>query len=108
MVQLIDFGWNQVAVAYTSVMMIFIPLLGVIIFHIFYYTRISKLSFVQKVFKWTSKEKPKENLTNNDPEELDGYQLVRSAAGNQELPTINNILHHLNQPAQNQVNTGTQ
>ena len=92
MVQLIHFGGNQVAVAYTSVMMIFILLLGIIVFHIFYYTRISKLSFVQKAFKWTSsmllKEKPKENLTNNDPEELDGYQLVRSAAGDQELPTI--------------------
>ena len=50
----LDFGGNQVAVAYTSVMIIFILLLGVIVFHVLCYTRLYKWSFIEKSFKWTS------------------------------------------------------
>ena len=87
----LDFGGNQVAVAYTSVMIIFILLLVVIIFHIFHYTRLYECSFVEKAFKWISKlleKHSKQEPPNNAPEELDGYQLERSAAGDQELPTV--------------------
>ena len=102
----LDFGGNQVAVAYTSVMIIFILLLGVIVFHVLRYTRLYKCSFVEKAFKWTSskllEKKPKEQPPNDAPEELDGYRLERSAAGDQELPTITYSFIEINQPAQNQ------
>ena len=101
-----DFGGNQAAVAYMSVMIIFILLLGVIIFHVLRYTRLYKLSFVEKAFKWTSskllEKKPKEQPPNDAPEELDGYRLARSAAGDQELPTVTYSVVEINQPAQNQ------
>jgi hypothetical protein len=88
----LDFGGNQVAVAYTSVMIVFILLLGVIVFHVLRYTRLYKCSFVEKAFKWTSskllKKEPKEETPNDGPEELDGYRLVRSAAEDQNLPTV--------------------
>ena len=88
----LDFGGNQIAVAYTSVMIIFILSLGVIVFHVLRYTKIYKCSFVKKAFEWTSskllEKKPKERPLNDAPEELDGYRLVRTAAGDQELPTI--------------------
>ena len=102
----LDFGGNQVAVAYTSVMIIFTLLLGVIIFHVFRYTRLYKCSLVEKAFKWTSskllEKRPKEQPLNDAPEELDGYRLERSAAGDQELPTITYSVVEINQPAQNQ------
>ena len=102
----LDFGGNQVAVACTSVMIIFILLLGVIVFHVFRYTRLYKCSFVMKAFKWTSskllEKRPKEQPLNDAPEELDGYRLERSAAGDQELPTIMYSVVEINQPAQNQ------
>ena len=41
---------NTIAIAYTSVMIIFILLLGVIVFHILHYTRLYKCSFVEKAF----------------------------------------------------------
>jgi hypothetical protein len=44
----LDFGGNQVAVAYTSVMIIFILLLGVIVFHVLRYTRLYKCFFVKR------------------------------------------------------------
>ena len=102
----LDFGGNQVALAYTSVMIIFILLLGVIIFHVLRYTRLYKCSFVKKSFEWTSskllEKKPKEQPLNNAPEELDGYRLERSAAGDQELPTITYSVVEINEPAQSQ------
>ena len=102
----LDFGGNQVALAYTSVMIIFILLLGVIIFHVLRYTRLYKCSFVMKSFEWTSfkllEKKPKEQPLNNAPEELDGYRLERSAAGDQELPTITYSVVEINEPAQSQ------
>ena len=77
----LDFGGNQIAVAYTSVVIIFILLLGVIIFHIFRYTRLYKCSFVEKIFKWKLLEKKPEQepLLNDTPELLDGYQIERGA-----------------------------
>ena len=102
----LDFGGNQVAVAYTSVMIIFILLLGVIVFHVLRYTRLYKCSFVEKAFKWTSsklmEKKPKEQPLSDAPEELDGYRLERSVARDQELPTITYSVVEINQPAQNQ------
>ena len=102
----LDFGGNQVAVAYISVMIIFTLLLGIIVFHVLCYTRLYKWSYVEKAFKWTSSKlletKPKERPPNDAPEELDGYQLERSAAGDQELPTITHSVVEINQPAQNQ------
>ena len=102
----LDFRGNQVAVAYTTVMIIFILLLGVVVFHVLRYTRLYKLSFVEKAFKWASskllEKKPKEQPPNDAPEELDGYRLERSAVGDQELPTITYSVIEINQPAQNQ------
>ena len=101
-----DFGGNQVTLAYTSVMIILVLLLGVIIFHVLCYTRLYKCSFVKKSFKWTSskllEEKPKEQSLNDAPEELDGYQLERSAAGDQELPTITYSVVEINESAHSQ------
>ena len=94
----LDFGGNQVVVAYTSVMNTFILLLVVIVFHVLRYTRLYKWSFVVKSFKWTFSKlierKPRQEPPNNAPEELDGYQLVRSTAGDQELPTITYSVIH--------------
>ena len=102
----LDFGGNQVAVAYTSVMIIFIHLLGVLVFHVLRYTRLYKYSFVEKAFMWTSskllEKKLKEQPPNDIPEELDGYQLERPVAGDQELPTITYSVVEVSQPAQNQ------
>ena len=102
----LDFGGDQVALAYMSVMIIFILLLGVIVFHVLRYTMLYKCSFVENAFKWTSskllEKKPKEQPSNDAPEELDGYQLERSVAGDQELPTITYSTVKIRQPSQNQ------
>jgi hypothetical protein len=70
------------------------------------YTRLYKCSFVKKTFEWTSskllEKKPKERPLNDAPEELDGYRLERSVAGDQELPTITHSVVEIIQPAQNQ------
>ena len=102
----LDFGGNQVAVAYTSVIIIFILLLGVTVFHVFRYTRLYKCSFVEKVFKWASskqlEKKSKGQPANDAPEELDGYQLLRYAAEDQQLPTVTHTSVEINRTAQNQ------
>ena len=80
---------NQIAVAYTSITIIFILLLGVIVFHVSHYTRLYKCSFIEKAFKWISSqvlEKPKQQAPDDAPEELDGYQLVRP--DDQQLPAV--------------------
>ena len=48
--------------------------------------------------------KGQKNNPYDDPEELDEYQLERSVAGDQELPTITYLSSdvEINQPAQNQ------
>ena len=101
----LDFGGNQAAVAYTSVMIIFILLLGVIVFHVLRYTRLYECSFVEKTFNWTSskllEKKQIEQAPNNAPEELNGYQLERTAADDQQQPTVTFSVIELTQPAQN-------
>ena len=102
----LDFGGNEVAVAYASVMIIFILLLGVIVFHVLRYTKLYEFSSVEKAFKWiTSKlleKKPTQEPPNDVPEELDGYQLERTSAGDQEPPTITYSVVEIRQPTQNQ------
>ena len=99
---------NQVTVAYMSVMIIFILLLGVIVFHILRYTRLYTCSFVEKAFKWISsklmEKKLKQKSPNNAPEELDGYQFERTAnaAGDREQPTVTHTVVEIHQPTQNQ------
>ena len=90
----LDSGEDKTAIAYTSIMIIFIFLLGIIIFHILRYTRINKCSFVERIFNWTSSEiiekRPKQGVPSDGPEVLDGYQLCRrrSTAGKQQQSTI--------------------
>ena len=102
----LGFEGHQVVVAYTSVVSIFILLLGVIVFHISYYTRLYKCSFVEKAFKWASskliEKKPKQEFLNDVPEELDGYQLERSAAEDQELPNTTYSVIEIGPPTQSQ------
>ena len=102
----LDFGGNQVAVAYTSVMIIFILLLGVIVFHVLRYTRLYKCSFVEKGFEWTSsklqKKRPKQEPQNDAPEELDGYQMERAGADDTELPTITHTVVEIYRPSHDQ------
>ena len=104
----LDFGGKQVAVVYTSVMIIFILLLGVIIYHVLRYTRLYKCSIVEKAFKWTS-SKILENKLNEQPpndslEDLDGYRLVRSPSGEQNLSIIitHTSIEISQEPVQNQ------
>ena len=47
-------------------------------------------------------KKPIEQPPNDDPEELDGYRLERSAAGDQELLTVTYSIIEISQSAQNQ------
>ena len=105
----LDYGGNQVAVAYTSVMIIFILLLGVIIFHVLRYTRLYKCSFVEKAFKWINsklmEKKPIQEPSNDAPEELDGFQLERTTAGDQELPTVTYSTIELPKTTENQEET---
>ena len=44
---------------------------------------------------------PKEWPPNDNPEELDGYQLERCVAGDQELPIITYSVVEIDQPDQN-------
>ena len=84
-------------------MIIFILLLGVIVFHIFRYTRLYKCSFVEKAFKWISSkllEKPIQEAPGDVPEELDGYQLERP--DDQELPAVTYSIVDIRQPDQKQ------
>ena len=105
----LDFGGNQVAVAYTSVTIMFILLLGVIVDHVLRYTRLYKCAFVEKAFKWLTtkliEKKPRQESPNDAPEQLDGYQLERTTAGDQELPTITYSVIEIHQSTQNQEET---
>ena len=104
----LDFGGNQVAVAYTSVMIMFILLLGVSVFHVLCYTRLYKCSFVQKAFKRISSNlmnnKPKQNPPRDAPEELDGFQLERTVnvARDRQLPAVTRTVVEIQQQTQNQ------
>jgi hypothetical protein len=96
---------SQAAAAYTSVTIIFIFLLGIIAFHVLRYTRLYECFLVEKSFEWISSKledkKPRNESHNDVPEELDGYQLERTVAGDQELPTITYSVIEVNQPVQN-------
>jgi hypothetical protein len=80
-------------------------LLGIIAFHVLCYTRLYECSLIEKSFKWTSSKledkKPRNESHNDVPEELDGYQLERSVAGDQEMPNITYSVVEISQPAQN-------
>ena len=90
-------GGNQIAVVYISVMVTFVLLLIVIVFHVLRYTRLYKHSFVEKAFKWMSLEKkPKQEVPNDAPEELDGYQLERPE--DQELPIVTHSTIEIHKP----------
>ena len=88
----LDSGGDRTAIAFTFIMIIFILLLGIIVFHTLRYTRIYKCSFVNKTFNWISskltEKMSKKEVQSDGPEELDGYQLDRFAAGEQQLPNI--------------------
>jgi hypothetical protein len=101
----LDVERSQAAVAYTFVMIIFILLLGVITFHVLRYTRLYECSLVEKSFEWISStvedKKPRSESHNDAPDELDGYRLERTVAGDQELPTTTYSVVEISQPAQN-------
>ena len=96
---------NQVAAAYISVVIIFILLLGVIMFHILRYTRLYTCTFVEKAFKWTSfklvDKRPRQVPPDNAPEELDGFRFERSVAGDQQLPAVTYSEVEISQTDQN-------
>ena len=76
----LDFGGNQVAVAYVSVLIIFVLLLAVIIYHILWFTGLYKFSFVQHPLKWIAsklagKKSTRENLDKDEAGEVDGLLL---------------------------------
>ena len=76
-------------------------------FHILHYTRLYKCSLVEKAFQWISSKllvkRPKQEPPNDAPNELDGYQLERSAARDQEPQTITYSVIEIHQPCQDQV-----
>jgi hypothetical protein len=92
---------NQITIAYTSVSLVFILLLGVIVFHVFRYTRLYKCSLIEKAFKWISSKLLHPKQTPGDaPEELDGYRLVRPDG--QVHPVVTYSVVELYRPDQNQ------
>ena len=107
----LDFGGNQEALAYTSVMIVFILVIGVIVFHVLRYTSLYKCSFVEKSFSWILSnviaKKLKEENVNNVPEELDGYQLERCAAADQDTPTVTHSVIEIRRPVNDQQESNT-
>ena len=82
-------GANRVAAAYTSIIVIFILLLGSLCFMSYTTPGFTNVLFVKKAFKWKLIDKNQGQLPpNNALEKLDGYQFERSAAGGQRLPTV--------------------
>ena len=79
----LDFGGNQVAVAYISVIITFALLLVVIIFHIFRFTSLYKLSFNKRSFQWitlklSEKKATQDNFSEDEPDEVDGVLIQRA------------------------------
>ena len=101
----LDFGGNQVAVAYTSVMLISFIFVAVIVFHVLRYTCLYKCSVVKKSLNWISsnplKRKSKQEAPEDALEELNGFQLERTLPGDQELPTITYSSIEISQPVLN-------
>ena len=68
----LEFGGNQTAIAYISVMITFVLLLAVIFFHALRFTRLYKLSFIKKTFEWiATKLTDKNTIEKNLEDELD-------------------------------------
>ena len=75
----LDFGGNQIAVAYISVVIVFVLLLAVIVFHVFRFTSLRKFSVFQKSYQWIATKLTKQNTTRqeaaaveDEPDEIDG------------------------------------
>ena len=102
----LDFGGNQVAVAYLSIMIIFIFSVVIVVLHVLRYTRLYKHPSIENTFKWISfkllERIENELLLLDAPEELDGYQLERCAAGDLELSTVAHSVIEISQVDQNQ------
>ena len=88
----LDSRGDRAAIAFTFIMIIFILLFGIIIFHMSSYTKIYKRSFLNKTFNWISsmltEKRPKKEAQSDGPEELDRYQLDRFAAGSNNYQTL--------------------
>ena len=79
----LDFGGNQVAVAYISVMITFAFLVVVIIFHVFRFTSLYKLSINKRSFQWitiklSEKKAAQDNFGEDEPDEVDGVLIQRA------------------------------
>ena len=79
----LDVGGNQTAVAHVSVTIIMALLLAVIVFHVLRFTNIYKLSRIRKSFKWiiskVTENKPvKEDVNEDELDEIDGVLLERA------------------------------
>ena len=79
----LDYGGNQVAVAYISVMTTFALLLVVIFYHIFRFTSLHKLSFNKRSFQWIATKLSEKKATQRDvgedePDEVDGVLIQRA------------------------------
>ena len=88
-----DFGGNQVAVAYTSVAIIIILFLVVVAYHVLFYTRLRKWSegIAKNGFKWAPFikmlriKRRKTGPPNEASGDLTGYRL---APGDQGVPAV--------------------
>ena len=81
----LDFGGNQVAVAYISVMIVFALLLAVVIFHVLRFTSLHKFSILQRSYQWITTKLVKKKTTQreafvdeDEPDEIDGVLQQRS------------------------------
>ena len=81
----LDFGGNQVAVAYTSVMIVFALLLAIVIFHVLRFTSLHKFSALQRSFQWITTKLVKKKTTQqeavvdeDEPDEIDGVLQQRT------------------------------
>ena len=81
----LDFGGNQIAVAYISVMIVFALLLAVVIFHVLRFTSLRKFSILQRSFQWITTKLVKKKTTQreafvdeDEPDEIDGVLQQRS------------------------------
>ena len=77
----LDFGGNQVAVAYVSVVIIFALLLAVIVFHLVRFTSLYKHSFGKKSLQGITTELAVKNSVQeneDEPDEVDGVLMQRA------------------------------
>jgi hypothetical protein len=79
----LDFGGNQVAVAYISVLTTFALFLVVIVFHVFKFTSLYKLSFNKRSLQWitiklSAKKATQDDVGEDEPDEVDGVLIQRA------------------------------